>query len=248
MLVLAGIGLLAAGRPGGCAAGRGVATVLALAIGCTLTAVVAWQVGELLGTPPTAAELAEVGNVVTTSLTLGSPPGLAMAPFAAVLAYLVGVLYVAEDGLGRSGTVEPPPTVGRPPLEERQDPVPATARTLGRGPLDGALVHGHRGRELLQRHRDGAQLLQQGELAAQQPRLGGQPPAGGRLGQQRLAVLGGQQRRRRDQAGQRRRVVGHRAQQHGRLGALAAAQHLAELGSSGSRRLARPAPAPTSAT
>ena len=118
VLVLAGIGLLCGAAAWWLRRRRGVATVLALAIGCTLTAVVAWQVGEMLGTPPTAAELAEVGNVVTTSLTFGSPPGLAMAPFAAVLAYLVGVLYVAEDSLNRSGAVEPPPTVGQPPLEE----------------------------------------------------------------------------------------------------------------------------------
>jgi hypothetical protein len=93
-----------------------VATVLALAVGCTLTAVVAWQVGELLGAAPTESELAEVGNVVTTSLTFGSPPGLAAAPFAAVLAYLVGVLYVAEDSLNRPGPVAPPqPLVLDPP-------------------------------------------------------------------------------------------------------------------------------------
>jgi hypothetical protein len=118
VLVLAGIGLLCGGAAWWLRRRRGVATVFALAIGGTLTAVVAWQMGEMLGTPPTAAELAEVGNVVTTSLTFGSLPGLAVAPFAAVLAYLVGVLYVAEDDLNRTAPVEPLPVVGEPPVED----------------------------------------------------------------------------------------------------------------------------------
>jgi hypothetical protein len=59
-----------------------------------------------------------VGNVVTTSLTFASLPGLAVAPFAAVLAYLVGVLYVAEDSLNRPGPVQPAPLVEHPPFED----------------------------------------------------------------------------------------------------------------------------------
>jgi hypothetical protein len=106
VLVVAGVGLVCGGLAWWLRRRRGVAMVLALAVGCLLTAVVAWQVGELLGAGPSEAELAEVGNVVTTSLTLGSLPGLAIAPFAAVLAYLVGVLYVAEDGLDRRGAVD----------------------------------------------------------------------------------------------------------------------------------------------
>lgn len=107
VLVLAGVGLLCGAAAWGLRRRRGVATVLALAVGGTLTAVVAWQVGEMLGTGPTEAELAEVGNVVTTSLAFGSLPGLAVAPFAAVLAYLVAVLYVAEDDLGRLRPLAP---------------------------------------------------------------------------------------------------------------------------------------------
>ncbi len=127
VLVLAGVGLLCGGAAWWLRRRRGVATVVALAVGCTLTAVVAWQVGELLGAAPTESELAEVGNVVTTSLTFGSPPGLAAAPFAAVLAYLVGVLYVAEDSLNRPGPVAPPqPLVVDPPREDDRPlaPVP----------------------------------------------------------------------------------------------------------------------------
>jgi hypothetical protein len=118
VLVLAGVGLICGGAAWAIRRRRGVAMLLVLAVGCSLTAVVAWQVGELLGAGPTEAELTEVGNVVTTSLTLGSLPGLAIAPFAAVLAYLVGVLYVAEDGLNRSQPAEPPPVAPGPPLED----------------------------------------------------------------------------------------------------------------------------------
>ena len=135
VLVLAGIGLLCGGAAWWLRRRRGVATVLALAVGGTLTAVVAWQVGEFLGTPPTAAELAEVGNVVTTSLTFSSLPGLAMAPFAAVLAYLVCVLYVAEDSLNRVGPVEPPPMAGQPPLEEDRPLAEVSGRPMTSGPV-----------------------------------------------------------------------------------------------------------------
>jgi hypothetical protein len=113
VLLLAGVGLLCGAAAWWLRRRRGVATVLALAIGGTLTAVVAWQIGELLGAGPTEAELGEVDAVVTTSLTLGSLPGLAIAPFAAILAYLVGVLYVADDGLEREAVVVEPALAGR---------------------------------------------------------------------------------------------------------------------------------------
>jgi hypothetical protein len=143
VLVLAGVGLVCGGTAWWLRRRRGVATVLALAVGGTLTALGAWQVGELLGAGPSEAELAEVGTVVTTSLTFSSLPGLAMGPFAAVLAYLVGVLYVAEDSLNRSGGAAPQPMVGEPglqvdrPLAEKEDPVLPTPRTLGAGPWAG---------------------------------------------------------------------------------------------------------------
>jgi hypothetical protein len=105
VLILAGMGLA-----GGAAAWflrrrRGVATVLALAVGGSAMAAVAWQLGELLGAGPTKAQLSDVGAVVTTSLTLGSVPALAIAPFAALLAYVVPVLSVSRDDLGRTGGV-----------------------------------------------------------------------------------------------------------------------------------------------
>lgn len=101
-LVLLGVGLLAGAAAWFLRRRRGVATVLALALGGCLTAVVAWQVGELLGAGPSEAELADVGSRVTTSLTLGSPAAMALAPFAALLAYVAAVLYARDDGLGRT--------------------------------------------------------------------------------------------------------------------------------------------------
>jgi LPXTG-motif cell wall-anchored protein len=101
-LVLAGVGLLAGVAAWFLRRRRGVATVLALALGACLTAVVAWQVGELLGAGPSEAQLADVGARVTTSLTLNSPAAMALAPFTALLAYVVAVLYTPDDGLGRT--------------------------------------------------------------------------------------------------------------------------------------------------
>lgn len=120
-LVLLGLGLLA-----GAAAWvflrrrRGVATVLALAVGACLTAVVAWQLGELLAPGPTEQELADVGNRVTTSLTLGSWAAMAMGPFGALLSYVAAVLYAPHDDLGRTPPPAPPTAVlagaDEPPL------------------------------------------------------------------------------------------------------------------------------------
>ncbi len=101
VLVLAVVGLIAGALAWLLRPRRGVATVVALAVGAVATSVVAWQVGEMLGAGPTEAQLADVGAVVTTSLTLGSPAAIAVAPFTAVLAYVLGVLTVHDDGLGR---------------------------------------------------------------------------------------------------------------------------------------------------
>jgi hypothetical protein len=76
--------------------------VLALAFGGSAMSAVAWQLGELLGPGPTHAQLTDVGRVVTTSLTLGSLPALALAPFGALLAYLVPVIAMHRDDLGRT--------------------------------------------------------------------------------------------------------------------------------------------------
>jgi hypothetical protein len=112
VLILSAFGLVAGAAAWFARRRRGVATVLALAVGASLMAVVAWQLGELLGAGPSRAELAAVGTVVTTGLRLRSIPGLAFAPFAALLAYLVPVIAVHRDDLGR--TAGPTPTVGDP--------------------------------------------------------------------------------------------------------------------------------------
>jgi hypothetical protein len=124
-LILVAMGLLAGGAAWFLRRRRGVATVLALAVGASLMAVVAWQLGEALGAGPTEAQLADIGSVVTTRLALGSPPALALAPFAALLAYLVPVITVHRDDLGRP----PAPTVD--PAAE-----PAPGVDSDEGPLE----------------------------------------------------------------------------------------------------------------
>ena len=101
VLVLAVVGLL-----GGIAAWllrrhRGVVLVAGTAVGATAAGAVAWLLGERLGDGPSEAELAEVGGTVTTGLELGATAALAVAPFVAVLVYLIGVIINADDGLGR---------------------------------------------------------------------------------------------------------------------------------------------------
>ena len=108
VLVLAVVGLIAGAVAWRMRRRRGVATTVAVAVGALATGLIAWQVGEVLGVGPTEAQIAEVGGRVTTSLTLGSPAALAVAPFMAVLAYVVAALTAHDDGLGRiPGTVAP---------------------------------------------------------------------------------------------------------------------------------------------
>jgi len=116
-LVLAGTGLALGAAAWFLRRRRGVATVVALSLGACLTGVVAWQLGELLGAGPTEAQLTDVGGLVTTSLTLGSPPALAAAPFMALVAYLAAVLYAPGDDLGRTGDVPVPESVEQPETE-----------------------------------------------------------------------------------------------------------------------------------
>jgi hypothetical protein len=112
-LILAAVGLLAGAGSWLLRRRRGVATVVALALGTVATGAVAWWLGELLGPGPTRAELADVGTRVTTALHLGSPVVLAVTPFAALLVYLFGALYTHDAGLGREMPAkEPEPAVG----------------------------------------------------------------------------------------------------------------------------------------
>jgi hypothetical protein len=142
-LILTGFGLLAGVGAWFVRRRRGVATVLALALGGSVMAAVAWQLGELLGQGPTRAELAHVGGVVTTSLTLGSLPALALAPFAALLAYLVPVVTAHRDDLGRTPAPAPldapasPPDAGEPDEDREPTPFPPPLAGSGRAPERG---------------------------------------------------------------------------------------------------------------
>lgn len=122
-LILTAFGLAAGAAAWFLRRRRGVATVLALAVGGSAMAAVAWQLGELLGPGPNQAQLSDLGAVVTTSLTLGSLPALALAPFAALLAYLVPVVAVHRDDLGRTPaptrTVESSPGATPGELDDR---------------------------------------------------------------------------------------------------------------------------------
>jgi hypothetical protein len=121
-LVLAGLGLLAGLVAWRLRARRGVGTLLGLALGMSLAALGAWQVGELAGPGPTEAELAEVGARLTTGVSLGSPAALTIGPFVGVLVYVVVTLLAAADDLGRPG---PPPTPAAAPVTGAEARAPA---------------------------------------------------------------------------------------------------------------------------
>ena len=120
-LLLGGLGLVAGLVAWRLRHRRGVATVLALAVGTVLASLAAWQLGELLGAGPSPAELAAVGTRVTTPLRLGSPAALAVAPFLAVLAYVVSTLLSASDDLDRPDPVPAAPVDGGPLPKATED-------------------------------------------------------------------------------------------------------------------------------
>jgi hypothetical protein len=119
-LILTAFGLVAGAAAWFLRRRRGVATVLALAVGASAMGGLAWQLGEVLGAGPTEAQLSDVGRVVTTSLTLGSLAALALAPCAALLAYLVPVVTAQRDDLGR--TPEPKPDARAEPAADAGEP------------------------------------------------------------------------------------------------------------------------------
>jgi Protein of unknown function (DUF2567) len=101
VLVLAVLGLLAGLAVWRLRRRRGVVTLAGLVVGTGLAGLVAWQLGRVLGEGPTKAELAHVGARVTTKLDLGSPTALAVAPFFAVVVYLVAASFTPDDDLRR---------------------------------------------------------------------------------------------------------------------------------------------------
>jgi LPXTG-motif cell wall-anchored protein len=128
-LILAGLGLIGGTAVWFLRRRRGVGALLAIALGASAAGVVAWLVGEMLGPGPTEAQLGDVGARVTTSLRLGSAAVLAVAPFMALLAYLVAVLCVHDDSLGR-----PPVDAGRGAVADAPPPVLTAPRPLVEAP------------------------------------------------------------------------------------------------------------------
>jgi LPXTG-motif cell wall-anchored protein len=101
VLVLAGLGFLAGLAAWFLRRRRGITVLAGLAVGTGLAGLLAWQLGELLGPGPTPGELSDVGATVTTRLELASMPALTVAPFVAVLVYVVATLLAAGEDLGR---------------------------------------------------------------------------------------------------------------------------------------------------
>ncbi len=132
-LLLAGLGLVAGVVAWRLRRRRGVATVLALATGTALASLVAWQLGQLLGAGPSPAELTDVGTQVITPLRLSSTAALSVAPFLAVLVYVVSTLLTAAEDLDRPDPAPAgPPAGGAQPAGGPAEggPVPGPARPL----------------------------------------------------------------------------------------------------------------------
>lgn len=115
---------------------RGPVQLVGLAVGCLVSAVVAWQVGRHVGLAHfhDLVRQAEVGRRFTKPVDLRGKIGLVAQPFAAVATYIVLASWVARPDLGvQRGSVEPqrdpqlgesdrhsaqPPEHGRLPLEQ----------------------------------------------------------------------------------------------------------------------------------
>ncbi len=100
-LVLAGLGLVAGLVLWFRRSSRGVAALVALAVGMTAAGALAWLTGRLLAPDPSRAALTHVGAVVRTGLDLASWPALAVGPFFALLVYLLASVLDGTDDLGR---------------------------------------------------------------------------------------------------------------------------------------------------
>lgn len=132
LLIITGmLGVLAAGLVWRFVRVRGVGIVLGLALGMVVAAVVAWQIGEWLGTGPSEAQLTQLGQIVIPALQLRAIPVLVIGAFLATLTYLVVVCFAASDDLQRSrlagfssGSTEPP-TAPRGPEPHADWPAPS---------------------------------------------------------------------------------------------------------------------------
>jgi hypothetical protein len=119
VLILGAFGLLAGLAAWLVRRCRGVAGLLGAVFGSLAASAVAWQVGELLGPGPSKAALQHVGGRVTTGLSLGSLPALAVGPFLAALVYVVAALFARSDALGRAA---PPPATAPAPAPSADPP------------------------------------------------------------------------------------------------------------------------------
>jgi len=113
-IVLGLLGVLAAGLVWRFERVRGVGIVLGLAAGMVAAAVVAWQVGEWLGTGASEVQRAQLGAIVVPPLQLRAFPVLVIGAFLATLSYLIVVCFIRRDDLQphspllSSGWTEPP--------------------------------------------------------------------------------------------------------------------------------------------
>jgi hypothetical protein len=80
---------------------RGPWTLLALAVGGLLGAVVTWRLGLRLGTGYKQEDLRVVGRVIYPPLTLRATAALVVEPVAAVIVYLLATGFSARNDLGR---------------------------------------------------------------------------------------------------------------------------------------------------
>lgn len=125
---------------------RGPVMPVALAVGTALTGVVAWLTGSVLGPGPTPSELAEIGGIVRSPLELRAYGVLVVAPFVAVVGYLVAACFTPGDDLDRTDSVrgvadhqlgqrdgygvQPPEEGGLPPQQPDLHPQPLQGRGL----------------------------------------------------------------------------------------------------------------------
>lgn len=150
LTILAGVlGVVVAGLVWRFLRARGVSIVVGLAAGMVLASVVAWQIGEWLGSGPSEAQTSQIGMIVAPALQLRAIPVLVIGAFLATLTYLIVVCFAPRDDLERthtdsvsSGWMErpaarggPEPLVARPGLSA---PDAADAKALQAEQLSGS--------------------------------------------------------------------------------------------------------------
>lgn len=136
-ILTAVLGITVAGLAWRIVRARGVGILVGLAAGMVLASVVAWQVGEFVGSGSSEPEISQIGVIVTAPLQLRAIPVLVIGAFLATLIYLIAVSFARRDDLERrqdnsvsSGLTEPTTAAGGPePLAEL--PAPSTPGATG---------------------------------------------------------------------------------------------------------------------